>query len=203
MNNLIKLNMPIIVEGKYDKITLENIVDTLIITTNGFAIFKDAQKCELIRTFAKRDGIIVLTDSDSAGNMIRNHIKNIVADGKIINVYIPQLKGKEKRKSTASKEGYLGVEGLSKQVLEDALIKSGISAVEKDPKAQKITKTDMFVYGLSGTENAAENRKILLEFLNLPNNLSTNALLDVLNTLLTKQEFEKAVQKCLNHGVKS
>ncbi len=197
---LIKLNMPIIVEGKYDKITLENVVDTLIIVTNGFGIFKDREKCELIRTFAKRDGIIVLTDSDSAGNMIRNHIKNIVADGKIINVYVPQLKGKEKRKTTASKEGYLGVEGLSKEILTQALLKSGITATETAEKCEKITKTDLFSAGLSGTENATKNRKTLLEFLNLPSNLSPNAMLDILNTILTKPEFEEAVQKCLNLG---
>jgi len=203
VNALIKLDMPIIVEGKYDKITLENVVDTLIITTNGFGIFKDREKCELIRTFAKRNGIIVLTDSDSAGNIIRNHIKNIVADGKIINVYVPQLRGKEKRKPTASKEGYLGVEGLSKEVLENALLKSGITALETQQGAEKITKTDMFEFSLSGTQNATQNRKILLEYLNLPNNLSPNAMLDVLNTILTKEQFEKAVEKCLNHGDKN
>jgi len=200
---LIKINMPIIVEGKYDKITLENVVDTLIITTNGFGIFKDRQKCELIRTFAKRDGIIVLTDSDSAGNMIRNHIKNIVGDGKIINVYIPQLKGKEKRKASPSKEGYLGVEGLSKDILSSALLKSGITVCETAEKGIKITKTDMYEYGLSGTENASCNRKKLLEFLNLPDNLSANATLDVINTLYTMEEFKKAVEECLNHGAKN
>lgn len=200
---MIKLNMPIIVEGKYDKITLENVVDTLIITTNGFGIFKDEQKCELIRMFAKRQGVIVLTDSDSAGNLIRNHIKSIVSDGKVINVYVPQLKGKEKRKSSASKEGYLGVEGLSKSVLTDALLKSGVTDFKTDKKINKITKTDMFLSGLSGTLNAAENRRQLLKFLNLPVNLSANATLDVLNTVLEREEFEKAVEECLNPGGKS
>lgn len=200
---MIKLNMPIIVEGKYDKITLENVVDTLIITTNGFGIFKDTQKCELIRMFAKREGIIVLTDSDSAGNMIRAHIKNIVSDGKIINVYVPQLKGKERRKATASKEGFLGVEGLSKEVLIEALLKSGVTDFKTDKAKAKITKIDMFLNGLSGTKNATNNRKVLLKFLNLPDNLSANATLDVLNTLLDKEEFEKAVTECLNLGDKS
>ncbi len=199
---LIKLNMPVIVEGKYDKITLENVVDTLIITTNGFGIFKDKQKCELIKMFAHREGVIVLTDSDCAGNMIRNHIKNIVSDGKIINVYVPQLKGKEKRKNAASKEGFLGVEGLSKEVLAEALEKSGVTAFETAEKREKITKTDMYVNGLSGTENACENRKILLNFLNLPDNLSANATLDVLNTVLSKKDFKKAVAQCLNLGDK-
>jgi ribonuclease M5 len=197
VNALIKLNMPIIVEGKYDKITLENVVDTLIITTNGFSIFKDKEKCALIKLFAKRDGIIVLTDSDSAGNMIRNHIKNIVADGKIFNVYIPQIKGKEKRKAVASKEGFLGVEGLSKQQLAEAFEKSGVIVENTKSGGKKITKTDMYFCGLSGRENATENRKKLLEFLNLPKNLSANAVLDVLNTILTFEEFEKAVEECL------
>ncbi len=199
---MIKLNMPIIVEGKYDKITLENVVDTLIITTNGFGIFKDTQKCELIRMFAKRVGIIVLTDSDSAGNMIRAHIKSIVTDGKIINVYVPQLKGKERRKASASKEGFLGVEGLSKEVLTAALLKSSVTDFKTDGITDKITKTDMFLNGLSGTKNATNNRKVLLKFLNLPDNLSANATLDVLNTLFSKEEFEKAVEECLNLGDK-
>ncbi len=197
MRALIKLTQPIIVEGKYDKITLENVVDTLIITTNGFSIFKDKEKCELIKTLAHKDGVIVLTDSDSAGNLIRNHIKNIANGGKIINVYIPQLKGKEKRKSTHSKEGFLGVEGMDKAVIETALKKSGVFGKEI-PESKKITKTDLYFLELSGTDNSRQNRINLLKFLNLPQNLSPNAMLDILNTLLTFEEFEKAVKECLN-----
>ena len=200
---MIKIKMPIIVEGKYDKITLENVVDALIIPTNGFSIFKDKEKCELIRTFAERDGIIVLTDSDSAGNMIRSYIKNIVGDGKIINVYIPQLKGKEKRKSTPSKEGLLGVEGISKLELQKALERSGVTNAANIEKKNPITKTDMFLYGLSGSKNASENRKKVLEKLNLPTNLSPNAMLDVINALLTKKEFEEMAKECLNLGDKN
>ncbi len=200
---MIKLNMPIIVEGKYDKIALENIVDTLILTTNGFAIFKDKQKRELIRTFAERDGIIVLTDSDSAGNIIRSHIKNITNGKKIINIYVPQLKGKEKRKTAPSKEGYLGVEGLPKEVIEKALKDSGVLFKHTKNKSRKITKTDLFIHSLSGCENATQNRKDFLKYLNLPNNLSANAMLDIINTLLSREEFEKAVEKCLNHGDKN
>lgn len=200
---MIKLRIPVIVEGKYDKITLENVIDALIIPTNGFRIFRDKEKCELIKTFAKREGIIVLTDSDSAGNLIRNHIKNIAADGKVFNVYVPQLKGKEKRKASPSKEGFLGVEGISKEVLINALSKSGVMVGEVAEKTEPITKTDMFLRGLSGVENAQSNREKLLCYLSLPKNLSPNALLDVLNTLLTKKEFEKAVKVCLNPGDKS
>lgn len=200
---MIKLRMPVIVEGKYDKITLENVVDALIIPTNGFRIFKDKEKCELIKTFAEREGIIVLTDSDSAGNMIRSYIKNIVGNGKIINVYIPQLKGKEKRKSAPSKEGFLGVEGISKEELQKALERSGIDNIGCVENKNLITKTDMFLYGLSGTENSSENRKKLLTELQLPTNLSPNAMLDVLNVLMTKNEFEEMAQGCLNLGDKN
>ncbi len=195
---MIKLNMPVIVEGKYDKITLENVVDTLIITTNGFSVFKDKQKCELIKMFAKREGVIVLTDSDSAGNMIRSYIKNIAADGKIINVYVPRLSGKEKRKTKGSKEGILGVEGFSKEILEKAFLQCGVVTEESDKNRRKITKTDMFAKGLSGSENASENRKRMLKYLNLPDNLSANAMFDVLNTILSFEEFEKAVEECLS-----
>ena len=193
---LIKLKMPVIVEGKYDKITLENVIDTLIIPTNGFRIFKDKEKCELIRTFAQTKGIIVLTDSDSAGNIIRAHIKNISAGGKIYNVYIPQLKGKEKRKNAPGKEGFLGVEGIDKEILREAFLKSGVTADDITEKSKPITKTDMFLFGLSGIHNAESNRKILLKHLNLPENLSPNAMLGVVNTMFTYSEFEKAVLEC-------
>lgn len=200
---MIKLTQPIIVEGKYDKITLENVVDTLIIPTNGFSIFKDKEKCELIRILAQKDGVIVLTDSDSAGGMIRSHIKNIVNGGKVINVYVPQLKGKEKRKSAYSKEGLLGVEGMPRQVIEQALRQSGVfgSAVSAD--AQKITKMDLYEHGLTGGENSRKKRELLLKSLSLPIGLSTNVMLDVLNTLFTFEQFETAVKKCQNPGDKS
>lgn len=203
MKALIKLTQPIIVEGKYDKITLENVVDTLIITTNGFSIFKDKEKCELIRTLAKKDGVIVMTDSDSAGNLIRSHIKNITDGGRIINVYLPLLKGKEKRKSAPSKEGFLGVEGMAKEEIENALKRSGVLCRQIPQNAPKITKTDMYILGLSGGENSQANRKQVLEYLNLPINLSPNAMLDIVNTLFTKDEFIKAVSECRNQQDKN
>ena len=195
---LIKLNMPIIVEGKYDKITLENVVDTLIISTNGFRIFKNKEMCDLIRAFAQTKGIIIMTDSDGAGQVIRNYVKNIAAGGKIINVYVPQLKGKEKRKATTSKEGYLGVEGLSTEVLLETFSKYGINGVENSVKGKKITKTDFYTLGLSGGENSAANRQKLIEHLNLPKNLSSSALLDVVNTLYDYNEFVVIAEKILN-----
>lgn len=186
---MIKLKKPVIVEGKYDKITLENIIDGLIIQTNGFSLFKDKEKCSMIRALAKKYGVIIITDSDNAGNMIRAHIKNIVGDSEIINVYIPQIKGKEKRKSAPSKQGFLGVEGMSREVLEKALLKSGVLSEESAPERRKITKTDMFAFGLSGCKNSKEKRQQLLKKLELPQGLSSNAMLDILNTILTYEEF--------------
>lgn len=200
---MIKITQPIIVEGKYDKITLSNVVDTLIITTNGFSLFRDKEKCQLIRTLAKRDGVIVMTDSDSAGNLIRSHIKNIADGGRIINVYLPMIKGKEKRKSTYSKEGFLGVEGMEKQVIEEALRKSGVLCREADDNAPKITKTDMYLLGLSGQGNSSLKRKELLKYLSLPSNLSPNAFLDVINTIFTREEFIKAVEEWQNREDKN
>ncbi len=197
MKALIKLNMPIIVEGKYDKITLENVVDTLIISTDGFRIFKNKEMCDLIRTLAKTKGIIIMTDSDGAGQVIRNHIKNIAADGKIINVYVPQLKGKEKRKNAPSKEGFLGVEGLSKPVLEETLLKYGITEALKTENNKNITKADFYELGLSGGQGSSENREKLISVLNLPKTLSSTALLDVVNTLYTYDEFVAIAEKIL------
>jgi len=191
---LIKLKQAVIVEGKYDKITLENLVDAYIITTDGFGIFKDKEKCELIRTLAQSHGIIVMTDSDSAGALIRAHLKSICGDGEITNVYIPELIGKEKRKSSYSKQRLLGVEGMSKQVLLQSLARSGITGDEVETPAKKVTKTDLFKMGLSGGENSAFLRKQLCEHLKIPKNLSANAFLDAINAVYGYKKFERAVQ---------
>lgn len=200
---MIKLSKPVIVEGKYDKITLENVIDALIIPTDGFGIFKNREKRELIRLLAKRDGIIVMTDSDSAGSVIRSYIKKIVGDCEIVNVYVPCLKGKERRKSESSKEGLLGVEGMSRDVIAEALQRSGVTGKNVKEKGRHITKTDMYLAGLSGTEQSALRRKALLKELSLPEGLSPNAMLDVLNTLLTYEEFCEAVKKCQEEAIKS
>ena len=188
---MIKLEQPVIVEGKYDKITLENVVDALIIPTEGFGIFKNKEKREMIRFLARKSGIIVITDSDSAGHLIRAHIKNIVSDGQITNVYIPCLKGKESRKQKAAKEGLLGLEGMTVDAIEQALIRSGITGKRVEKRTRTITKTDMFEAGLSGGDNSREKRKKLLEKLGLPEGLSPNAMLDILNTMLTFDEFKE------------
>ncbi len=191
---MISLKQAVIVEGKYDKITLENIIDATIITTDGFGIFKNREKCELIRLLAERDGIIVMTDTDSAGALIRSHIKKIVPNGKITNVYVPQLCGKEKRKSHPSKQGLLGVEGMTREIIEEALRRSG---VEQDTEAERrrVTKGDMFALGLSGGQDSARKRAGLAKFLQLPTGISPNALLDAINAVYSYEEFIKAAEK--------
>ena len=200
MRRLIRLDRPVIVEGKYDKIALENVVDALIITTDGFGIFKNREKCDLIRRLARKNGVIIMTDSDSAGAVIRSYIKKIISDCEIINVYVPELRGKEKRKARPSKSGLIGVEGMSPEIIENALKRSGVFSV-KEENRRKITKTDMFVLGLSGREDSAGKRKDFLRFLGLPESLSSSAMLDVLNNMLTADEFfDKA--ELWNKGIK-
>lgn len=191
---MIRLELPVIVEGKYDKITLENVVDGLIITTDGFKIFKNREKCALIRKLAAKSGIIVMTDSDSAGALIRSHLKNVVGGAPVINVYVPCLKGKEKRKNAPSKEGFLGVEGMTPEIIRTALEKSGITEGKPRENSRKITKNDMFLFGFSGQENSCEKRKKLLCKLELPENLSSSAMLDVLNNFYTYEEFAEVIK---------
>lgn len=193
---MLKIKQAIVVEGKYDKIKLSSFVDAVIIVTNGFGIFKDKEKLELIKYYAQKTGIIILTDSDRAGFIIRNHIKGAVKNGKIQNVYIPDIFGKEKRKVSPSAEGKLGVEGIEKNILIKAFEKAGIATQETEKKSEKpITKTDLFVLGLSGGKNSVELRRKLLNELNLPSLLSANSMLEVLNTMLSFQELEEKVKK--------
>lgn len=187
---MIKLEQAIIVEGKYDKIKLSSIIDAVIITTNGFSIFKDQEKLELIRYYAEKTGIIIMTDSDSAGFIIRNHIKGAVKKGKIINVYIPDIMGKEKRKLKPSAEGKLGVEGVEKNIILEALKKAGVTA-SSAPQRKKISKTDLYILGLSGGKNSSEMRKKLLEYLKLPSLLSPNSMLEILNSMYSPEELEE------------
>ena len=196
---MIKLDRPVIVEGKYDKITLQNVVDALIITTDGFGIFKNKEKCDLIRQIAKKNGVIIMTDSDSAGAVIRSYIKKIVSDCEIINVYVPELNGKEKRKSKPSKSGLIGVEGMTPEIIENALKKSGVFSVRTEER-RKITKADMFAFGLSGGEDSKEKRKSFLRQLGLPESLSSSAMLDVLNNSFTFEEFTEKAKLFKNNG---
>ena len=191
---MIKLDCPVIVEGKYDKITLENVIDALIIPTNGFSVFKDSQKRDLIRLLAKEKGVIVMTDSDNAGNLIRAYIKKIVGGSRIINVYVPSLKGKEKRKTKASKEGLLGVEGMSPEMIEEALKRSGVIGRKVPRNTRKITKNDMYLLGLSGRDNSALKRTQLLKKMELPESLSSSAMIDIVNTLYTYEDFVGVIE---------
>ena len=192
---MIKIKEAIIVEGRYDKIKLSSIVDAPIIETNGFRIFSDKEKQSLIRQIANVRGILVFTDSDGAGFIIRNFIKGAIDKSKIKHCYIPQIEGKEKRKSQKSKEGFLGVEGVSDEVIITAIKNRGATEIgeEKVPE-NKITKADLFVLGLTGAENADYNRKRLLKHLNMPSYLSTNAMLTALNCLYSVEELKDILE---------
>lgn len=188
---MIKIKQAIIVEGKYDKIRLSNIIDAVIIPTNGFAIYKDKETAELIKNLARKTGIIILTDSDSAGLQIRNALRNIVREGEVVNVYIPDVHGKERRKRTPSKQGLLGVEGIDDETLLAAFEKAGVFA-QKDLKPKEpVTKADFVELGLSGGNNSAVLRAALQKKLGLPERLSANLLLEIINVMYSREDFLK------------
>lgn len=191
----IKLSRAVVVEGKYDKIKLSAIIDGVILVTNGFGIFKDAELRRLICFYAERSGLIIMTDSDRAGRQIRAHIKSIVPKqyhSRITNVHIPQIRGKEKRKNAPSKEGTLGVEGIGVGTLRALLERYGVEhGVGSGTGGGSITKNDMYMLGLSGCHDSARRRERLAEGLELPKGLSPSALLDLLNALYNKNELER------------
>lgn len=189
---MLEISRPIIVEGKYDKIKLSRIVKANIITTDGFGIFSKEEKNLLIRRLAEARGVIVLTDSDGAGLVIRNHLRNILPKEKVIHIYTPQIKGKEKRKDAPSKEGFLGVEGMEPEWLTKALEPFADGGA---PDRMELTKADLYALGLSGREDSEKRRKALAKALKLPTNLSANALLEAIRMLITKEEFEKALEE--------
>ncbi len=190
------LKQAIVVEGKYDKIHLSQFVDAVIIVTNGFQIYKHPDTAELIRHYAKKDGIIILTDSDSAGNQIRGRIKSIVPDGKIYNAYAPEIFGKEKRKPSFSSEGKLGVEGTAPELIVEAIKRSGaVSEIDKKPEGERITMQDLLSDGITGGKQSAEKRKKILRELSLPTNVSTKGTLELLNSVLTKDGYKELVER--------
>lgn len=197
---MIKLKQAIVVEGKYDKIRLSSIVDTVIIETGGFRVFSNPDTIEMLKILAKNCGIIIFTDSDFAGFRIRNYLKNKITDGEIYNAYLPSLIGKEKRKSKPSKEGLLGVEGFSEEEILNSLKNAGVfdySSISEN--SEKITRFDLYDLGLSGKKNSAEKRKTILSALSLPSHLSMTVLPDVLNSVISKEDFYTLVQnKFLN-----
>lgn len=191
---MIKIRQAVIVEGKYDKIKLSNIIDAPIICTDGFGIFKDKELQKLIRTLAEKDGILVLTDSDSAGFVIRNFIGSTVDKKYIHNAYIPDIFGKEKRKTEPSKEGKLGVEGVPESVIIEALQRAGVICETVEKQGKQITKQDLYELGFSGREDSASRRQKLLKFYNLPSRLTTNSLVPVLNFITTYDRFIEDVK---------
>lgn len=192
----IKLSLPVIVEGKYDKITLSSVVDAHIVQTDGFGIFNNKEKRALIERISK-NGVIVMCDSDSAGSMIRSCLNGIVPKDKKYPLYIPRISGKERRKSAPSKEGYLGVEGMSTETLRDIIEKFAEShpeAVGGDPSEREpITKVDFYEAGLSGGANSSSKRDALAKRASLPEGMTSGALLAALNIVMTREEFFQAV----------
>ncbi len=191
---MIHLRQAIVVEGKYDKIRLAPLVDAPILVTGGFRIFKDREKLALLRRLAQQDGILILTDSDTAGFRIRGYIKSAIPKGKIYHAYIPEILGKEPRKDHPSKEGTLGVEGMSREILAAALKKSGVLFAE-GPKKDPITRVDLYEAGLSGGPDSSKKRLALLRELNLPRYLSASALLEAVNALMDRDVFFQTIEQ--------
>ena len=187
---MLNISKPIIVEGKYDREKILSIANARVITTNGFGVFKDKELTKYIRKLAEKEGIIVLTDSDGAGLVIRNKINSILPKDKVFNIYIPEVKGKEKRKKEPSKQGLLGVEGIDSDWLKNAL--SEFDGKEPDRTAY-LSKTDMYLLELSGKSESSYLRKELAKKLDLPTNLSSTSLLAAINLLISEEDFKEAL----------
>ncbi len=181
----------IVVEGRYDKNTLSQLVDAPIFETGGFGIMKNKKLLGFFRQVAETRGLIIFTDSDGAGLVIRNHLKSNLSKGRVLHAYIPKIQGKERRKAVGSKEGTLGVEGMSREVLLEALRNAGATILGEDVpvRGESITKLDLYAAGLSGGAGSGEKRKTLMTQLQLPDNLGANAFLDALNMVYTRSQF--------------
>ena len=191
---MLKIQEAIVVEGRYDKNTLSQVVDTLILETRGFGIFKDPERMALLRRAAEKRGLIVLTDSDGAGFVIRNRIKRASPGQYLKHAYIPDVYGKERRKRQRGREGKLGVEGMSPQVLVQVLHRAGATFLDENSLEREgpaLTKADLFAAGLTGRTDSAQRRQALLRQLELPEHMTANALLEVLNTCYSAGEAEK------------
>lgn len=191
-----KIKQAIIVEGKYDKIKIKNLYDTMIIETDGFGIFRNKQKQQLIRTFAKENGIIVFTDSDGAGFVIRNFIKNLCNGKNLYNAYIPDIYGKERRKSIKSKEGKVGVEGVPDFLIMKA-IEECTPCVYVSDKTETVSMSDMLELGVIGKDNSSYIRKKLCGKWQLPENMNGKSLLEVINLLYSYRDLQKEVSDIL------
>lgn len=190
---MLKIKEAIVVEGRYDKNTLSQIVDAPILETSGFGIMKDKQQLKLLRRVAESRGLIIFTDSDGAGFVIRNYLKGAINPKYLLHAYIPDIPGKERRKTAPGKEGKLGVEGMTPQVIMDALRKAGATVLGEETarSAGNITKQDMMELGLSGGQGSSELRKQLLKKLDLPEHMSANALLQAVNLLYTLDKLRE------------
>ncbi|MCD8049550.1 MAG: DUF4093 domain-containing protein [Clostridia bacterium] len=195
---MISIKEAVIVEGKFDKARVAEVCDALIITTDGFTIFKDKRKKEFLKALAERQGLLVLTDSDRAGFLIRLHLKSFIPNEYIKHAYIPAIEGKERRKRTPSKEGILGVEGMDAELLENILKEA--ATVREVKAGEKITKSDLYEVGLSGKSGSAVLRRAFARELSLPPRLSANALLEILNAAYSREEFFEIVNKSRNTG---
>lgn len=193
---MLKIKQAIVVEGKYDKNALRQIVDAPIFTTDGFGVMNNRAQLALLRTVAQKRGLIILTDPDGAGFVIRNYLKGALPRQGVYHAYVPDVAGKERRKRAPGKEGKLGVEGMTPTVLRQALLAAGVPLTETAamPPARKIEKADLYTVGLSGQADSAARRAALKQRLHLPEHLSANALLDVLNILYTREEFLQEFQ---------
>ncbi len=188
---MLKIREAVVVEGRYDKNTLSQVVDTLILETRGFGIFKDPERMALLRRAAEKRGLVVLTDSDGAGFVIRSRIKSAIPGKYLKHAYIPDVYGKERRKRQPGKEGKLGVEGMPPQVLEQVLRRAGATFLEEGaPEGERagLTKADLFAAGLTGRPDSAQRRQALLKELALPEHMTANALLEVLNACYSREE---------------
>ena len=192
---MIKIKQAIIVEGKYDKIKLSGIIDAPIIQTDGFGIFKDKELQCLIRNLAEKRGVLVLTDSDSAGFKIRSFIGSTVDPKNIVHAYIPDIFGKESRKTEPSKEGKLGVEGVSEDIIMKALANAGVLCETAEEPERPITKLDLYELGFTGGLDSAKKRAALLKYYSFPARLSANALVKVLNSITTYDQFLEDVKE--------
>lgn len=193
---MVKIKEAIVVEGRYDKNTLSQIVDAPILETAGFGIFKDKKQMALLRQVAQKRGLIVFTDSDGAGFVIRNHIKSAIPAKFLKHAYIPDILGKEKRKSAPGKEGKLGVEGMTSEVILECLRRAGATIEGEDAlPSRQITKQDLMELGLSGGKDASGRRLALLKALNLPEHMSSNAMLQALNLLYSPEELTNILKK--------
>ena len=194
MNEKLNIAYPIIVEGKYDRLRLLSICNATVLTTDGFGIFKKNERLELFRQLSRKTPVILLTDSDGAGKLIRSKITTCIPKDRLIQLYVPQVEGKERRKETPSAEGFLGVEGTDADVIRKLLepFSSGTSA--EDGEREEITKADLFAVGLTGGADSAEKRDSFAVSLGLPKKMTPNALLSALNVMITREEFLKRFQ---------